>query len=280
MDNIKEYCREVYNKTYQEKFAKSRGASAKNVEKAEHEAQKEAIKTSIIEGMRHFPDVSAEKIWNDIYEIHVHQKSGVDNAQTIKDVISADQSWKKSSGHAFEEMVKSLANNALKGTKIEILLQRDLNTMLKADELNNEPRDKSWLREQVKGNVFDLYAIMRLKKEIFCFGCMQCKTSIRDRVTRDREPSIHAMQSFFWSIAIVLDGRFLQMPKFIAMVNGGTNEFRENGWHGMYVFTDEKDSGRIYHVDLDMKILKDHAIQASKQWLQQRQWFNNDWKAD
>lgn len=280
MNNVKDYCRKIYNAAYQDKLAEYGNGGAKNADKAEREAQKEAIKTSIIEGMRHFPNASAEEIWNCIYEIHVHRKSGIDDSQTIKNVISADQSWKKSSGHAFEEMVKMLANNSLKGTGIEILLQRDLNTILKADELDNEPRDISWLKEQVKGNVFDLYAVIRTKGKMYCFGCLQCKTSIRDRVTRDREPSLHAMRSFFWSIAIVLDGKFLQLPKFIAMVNGGTNEFIENGWHGMYVFTDEKATDRIYHIDLDMDILKRHAVQASRQWLQQRQWFNKDWKAD
>ena len=186
MNNVKDYCRKIYNAAYQDKLAEYGNGGAKNADKAEREAQKEAIKTSIIEGMRHFPSASAEEIWNCIYEIHVHRKSGIDDSQTIKNVISADQSWKKSSGHAFEEMVKMLANNSLKGTGIEILLQRDLNTILKADELDNEPRDISWLKEQVKGNVFDLYAVIRDKGKMYCFGCLQCKTSIRDRVTRAR----------------------------------------------------------------------------------------------
>ena len=34
------------------------------------------------------------------------RKSGISDLDTINKVISADQSWKKSSGHAFEEMVK------------------------------------------------------------------------------------------------------------------------------------------------------------------------------
>ena len=58
-------------------------------------------------------------------------------------------------------------------------------------------------------------------------------------MTRDREPSMQAMQSFFWSTIIVLDGDFLKMPKFISMVNRGTTEHVENGWHGMYVFLDD-----------------------------------------
>ena len=95
---------------------------------------------------------------------------------------------------SFVEMVKELASLALYGTGVEIILQRDLNTLIKANELANEPRDISWLKEQIKANIFDLYGILTIDDKKYCFGCVQAKTSIRDRVTRDREPSIHAMQ--------------------------------------------------------------------------------------
>ena len=136
--------------------------------------------------MEKYPSVEPAAIWRGIYEIHVHRKSGIDDAEIIDKVIKADQSWKKSSGHAFEEMVKLLANAALEGTNIEILLQRDLNTLVKAGELANEPRDISWLKEQIASSVFDLYATYKDGEKRFCFGCIQSKTSIRDRVTRDR----------------------------------------------------------------------------------------------
>lgn len=55
----------------------------------------------------------------------------------------------------FAEMVKELASLALYGTGVEIVLQRDLNTLIKAGELANEPRDISWLKEQIKANIFD-----------------------------------------------------------------------------------------------------------------------------
>ena len=166
----------------------------------------------------------------------------------------------------------SSAKSVLGDLPVEFVLQRDLNTLIKAGEIANEPRDISWLKEQIKGNIFDLFAITTyedkkfcfgcvqcktsvinisisfpfvikpltlfepvvhgflgmLAKEIkikvkrinnlfaittyedkkFCFGCVQCKTSIRDRVTRDREPSIHAMESYFWSVVFVLDGEY------------------------------------------------------------------------
>ena len=102
--------------------------------------------------------------------------------------------------------------------------------MIKAGELSNEPRDINWLKEQVRSGVFDLYAVIEKDNgKKFCYGCIQSKTSIRDRVTRDREPSLQAMRSFFWSVIIVLDGDFLRLPKFIAMIDGGTSEYPNNG---------------------------------------------------
>lgn len=291
ISDIRDYCGQIYADTYiherqrieSEIIASSRtGIVPVSKEGAiETASQKEAIKNATIEGIKHFPDVEAALIWRAVYETHVHRKSGINDADTISKVISADQSWKKSSGHAFEEMIKILGTAALYDSGIDILLQRDLNTLIKAQELSNEPRDISWLKEQIKASIFDLYAVVHTPDgKQFCYGCIQSKTSIRDRVTRDREPSMQAMQSFFWSTIIVLDGDFLKMPKFISMVNGGTAEHVENGWHGMYVFSEQYSQDRIYSIDLDFKNFKEHAITAANYWLTQRQWFNEQWRAD
>lgn len=282
-NNYKDFCKEVYNNTFNSTFQdlcqKHKSQPTEKIKKDfETAAQKEAIKQSIIQGLESFSQVNAADIWRAIYEIHVHHKSGIDNSEIIGKVVSADQSWKKSSGHAFEEMVKQLASLALEDSKIEIILQRDLNTLIKADEIANEPRDISWLKEQIAGDVFDLYAVVNKEDKRYCYGCLQCKTSIRDRVTRDREPSLRAMQSYFWSVAIVLDGDFLKLPKFKEMVNGGGVNQKVNGWHSMYIFTNEESEGRIYHTNIDFDIFKQHAIEAANMWLTQRQWFNEDWK--
>lgn len=277
---LRDYCMSVYNKAYTsycDTHAKEHsGKKTNNIETA---AQKEAIKEAIILGIRKFPSLEPASIWKRVYEIHVHCKSGVDDIETINSVISADQSWKKSSGHAFEEMVKLLGSAALSDTGIEIILQRDLNTLIKAGELNNEPRDISWLKEQIESSIFDLYAILTEGDRKYCFGCIQSKTSIRDRVTRDREPSMRAMASFFWSVAIVLDGDFMKNPKFVNMVNGNSSEFPTNGWHGMYIFSNKYANGRIYATNIDMETFAEHAKKAAKAWRTQRQWLDNKWQA-
>ena len=288
MNVVKESCRERYNNVYnsekarltQEALSASRSGrlSEEAESKIETAAQKEAIQQATIGTMQNFPNVEPADIWKAVYEVHVHRKSGIDDAETIAKVISADQSWKKSSGHAFEEMIKFLASAALEGTGIRIVLQRDLNILIKAGEINNEPRDISWLKEQIRGGVFDLYALVtREDGKTFCYGCIQSKTSVRDRVTRDREPSLQAMASYFWSTIIVLDGDFLRLPKFISMVNGGTTEHPTNGWHGLYVFSEQYSGGRIYPTDLNFKNFKEHAIEAARYWLTQRQWFDHEW---
>jgi len=289
MNSVAEFCCKTYTKTYAESVKAFSDEAKKGdpkkkltdavVECIEKAAQKEAIKTSFVDSLKKFKEVSASEIWSHIYESHMHRKSGVSDPLLIGRIVSADQSWKKSSGHAFEEMIKSLASEALTNDGIEIVLQRDLSTLIKADEIANEPRDLSWLREQIKSSVFDLYALIKKEDKTFCFGCIQSKTSIRDRVTRDREPSLHAMASFFWSTVIVLDGDFLRLPKFAAMVNGGTTEFPENGWHGLYELSGREERGRIYPLDLDFSLFRKHAIRAANQWLMQRQWFDHKWVA-
>ena len=291
ISKIRDFCGQIYTQTYLEERKKLEDKIISESKKGiipsskeneiEVSSQKEAIKMATIEGIKHFSNVDASLIWRAVYETHVHRKSGINDADIISKVISADQSWKKSSGHAFEEMIKIYGTAALKNDHIEILLQRELNALIKAKKLNNEPRDISWLKEQIKASVFDLYVVVHTPdQKQFCYGCIQSKTSIRDRVTRDREPSIQAMQSFFWSTIIVLDGDFLKLPKFVSMVTGGTLEHPENGWHGLYVFSEQYTQSRIYSIDLNFKNFRDHAIKAAQYWLTQRQWFNHQWRAD
>lgn len=310
-ENCYKFCLNAYKSEYNRslkglmKGYKGRELPEKKQEDFDRDAQKSAIRIAITKALQEFPEDPVADLWNAIYRAHLFRKSGISNLETISKVISADQSWKKSSGHAFEEMVKELASLSLHGTDLEVVLQRDLNTLIKAGELANEPRDISWLREQIKANVFDLYCILSVDGKKYCYGCVQAKTSIRDRVTRDREPSIHAMQSFFWSVVFVLNGDFLRLPetvsqqeldktslefvdgeqtqnkiKFVNMINGGSDEFRENGWHGMYVLSAKEQYDRIYPLTMDFDIFKSHALKAAEQWQKRRQWFDSNWKAE
>ena len=260
-------------------FSKGKPLSESRVQSIENQSQKDAIMLATIDTLRANPDASSSDVWNAVYSAHLYRKSGISDPEMLEKALSASQSWKKSSGHAFEEMIKLLGTQSLHQNDIDIVLQRDLSRLISDNDISNEQRDIDWLKLQLAKDIFDLYAIVIKNDKRYVFGCIQTKSSIRDRVTRDREPSVHAMEHFFWSTIIVFDGSWLAMPKFRYMVNGGNDEFPHNGWHGMYVFSEDNISDRIYSTNLDMKNFKEHAIQAADYWLTQRQWFDGDWKA-
>ena len=272
--DFNKFCIKRYQEIYKASFPKNKKAT----EVFERAAQKKAIRDTAIEALQLYKDIEAEKIWQAIYAAHVHRKSGVVDVRVIDSVISADNSWKKSSGHAFEEAIEILGNTALKGTGIKIYLQRNISLLIHNGSLGNEKRDIDWLRKQLKVSNFDLFMTVAQENTELLFACVQTKTSIRDRVTRDREPSILAMQSFLWSIAIVLDGSFMRLPKFQYMVNGGSPSFPTNGWHSLYVFSDKITLDRIFPIGTGLATFVDHAKQAAKAWLTQRQWLDHNWR--
>lgn len=274
--DYKEFCLAEYEMIYEREFAKSK---IKNKEDKRRDIQKAAIIQSSINAFKMYPNVNPSEIWKTIYVAHIHKFSGLENDSIINAVISADQSWKKSSGHAFEQMVKDLSNLSLASRSLEVILQKDLSILLNENKILNEVRDISWLREQVRSSVFDLYISIKREDGYLIFGCIQSKTSIRDRVSRDREPSTNAMKAFFWSVAVVLDGDFLKLPKFKSMVNGNSADYSDNGWHSMYVFsTDNFEEDRIKSINISMDGFINEAVLASEFWLNQRQWFDHNWR--
>lgn len=297
-DKILDYCKNkyniIFNETYKELIAKAKTRSGNipdsKMEEFEKTAQLEAIKVTMVEGRKLYPN-NIPLLWASIYKTHLYRKSGISDPDVIAKAIQAEQSWRASSGHAFEAMVKELGTLALAGTNIRYVLQKDLNILLKTKELANQPTDIAWLKNQVKGSVFDLYVVADTKvineenNEVEvrpkCFGCVQCKTSIRDRVSRDIVPSREAMASNFWSIGFVLDGTMFEVPKYKNMVNGNQDsEFKKNGWHGMYVLSFKDNIDRIYGVDLDFKIIREHTIKAFNCWHSDRMGLVQEWRAD
>lgn len=274
MSYSQEEVSKIYEQFFEERMSQS---TSRNITTKERDAQKYAIKNTTLFFFREKLVKDKREVWSKIYASHVARKAGLEiSPEVASKVISADQSWKKSSGHAFEEVVKEMATDCVKDVDIEVVLQREAKEMIEAGKIRNEQRDITWLSSQIVGSVFDLFVI----KSNYIFGCVQAKTSIRDRVTRDREPSAIAMNHFFWSIAFVLDGDFLKLPKFQHMVNGESAEFSQNGWHGMYAFSlpNEQINQRIHQLNPNMSPFKEHAKQAAEDWTQQRQWFTADWK--
>lgn len=294
MDNelevdYKLFCRDLYKKTWKEEFIveEQNKKTVASKQAARLAAQRKAIDKVLVESLlKYSPEVSESEIWNEIgmvHKVNVAELSdfGIEEdkqAEVISRCLSAHQSWIKSSGHSFERYISNIQNSDLKKNEIRFILQSELTKMIKENALTNTPEDIEGLSSW--GKDFDLYAIQSVHGDTHVFGCIQSKTSIRDRVGRDVTFSHNAMNSLFWSVAVTLDGDFLNMPEFVHMVNGG-GSYGKNGWHGMYAMSGIKNKrDRIYKVDDSLELFVEHAIEAAKQFIIDRRQLNEKWRAD
>lgn len=286
--DYKEFCKEIYMQTYEATYPIELGDRTSDAAKqsARMSAQRKAIDKALVEGLLRFsPDISESEIWEAIgitHKINVANLGDFNIAEehqesVIKRSLSAHQSWIKSSGHSFERYISNIDSDDLQRNEVRFILQSELTKMIKENRLANTTEDIAGLSSW--GKDFDLYAIQSIHGETHVFGCIQSKTSIRDRVGRDVTFSRNAMDGLFWSAAVTLDGAFLNMPEFIHMVNGG-GSYSLNGWHGMYAMSGIQESNeRIYKVDDSLNLFVDHAIAAARQFISDRRMLNHEWKA-
>ena len=282
--DLKSYVSNIYQKTYNREYDIECQKSNITSQSARLKAQRKAIDKALVESLlKYSPQVPESDIWNEIGMVHKLNVAQLDTfgipqdqqANIIERCLSAHQSWIKSSGHSFERYISNIESDILKKNEIRFILQSELTYMIRHNLLANTKDDinglKSW------GKDFDLYAIQSVHGDTHVFGCIQSKTSIRDRVGRDVTFSRNAMDNLFWSVAVTLDGSFLNMTEFIHMVNGG-GSYKTNGWHGMYAMSGIEDAnGRIYKVDDSMLLLINHAVSAAKQFISDRRRLNVDW---
>ncbi len=295
---IKQFCEQTYETLFNEEYdssvkkfhesllgkkKKSPAVIVKTKEDIAIQARKYAIQETVYLALEKFPSAEPSEIWKNIYVAHVSHRSGETDLEKISKIITADQSWKKSSGHAFESMIKNMSNPLLKDFSLHVFLQKDLHALILKDKISNPERDVLFFKQIIGKDIFDLFIGFNDDDDdddkFKIFGVIQSKTSIRDRVTRDREPSINAMEHYFLSIAIALDGAFLKLPKFKSMVNGNTDEHVVNGWHAMYVFSNDESfvGDRIFIFDMKMEVFVGHMKKAAEFWKSDRQWFDKTW---
>lgn len=285
----KAFCKKLYQDTWEQEFMieiqdKKTDAARRAARLA---AQRKTIDKVLVESLLKFsPKVSESDLWEAIgmaHKVNVAELSdfGIPKdmqADVIKRCLSAHQSWTKTSGHSFERYISNVQSDELQKNEIRFILQSELTKMIKKKKLTNTSEDIANLSRWKKD--FDLYAVQSVHGDTHVFGCIQSKTSIRDRVGRDVTFSHNAMKGLFWSAAVTLDGDFLNMPEFYHMVNGG-GSYDVNGWHGMYAMSGiEKSAGRIYKVDDSMGLFVNHAIEAAKQFISDRRQLGAEWKAN
>mgnify|MGYP000009733163 FL=1 len=286
---LEQYSREQYIQNWKSVYDSRVNESSSDAAKANarREAQRNAVDAAFVACLlRFYPAIDEKTIWSAIGKVHkLHLinlgELGIDENlhQEIYDrCISAHQSWIKASGHSFERFIANLNHPSLVNNGIRFILQSELTALIKADALRNTPEDIRGL--QGWGKDFDLYAIQTIFGNTRVFGCIQSKTSIRDRIGRDRAFSENAMDALCWSAAVTLDGDFLNMPEFIHMVNGG-GSYPTNSWHGMYAMSGiQEHNDRIYKTNEQLDMFINHAIQAANQFIADRRALNRNWKAE
>ncbi len=279
------FCRNTYSEAWEKEYLTE--AQGKNGQTAKLAAQRKAIDTTLVSSLLHYANLIPEnEIWKSIALVHKLNVANLSDfgipeeiqADVLERCLSAQQSWNKSSGHSFERYIARTASDELQENEIRFILQSDLTKMIKEGALTNTPDDIKGLNSW--GKDFDLYAIQSIHGDVHVFGCIQSKTSIRDRVGRDVNFSRNAMDGLFWSAAVTLDGSFQNMDEFKHMVNGG-GSYPVNGWHGMYAMSGiTGNSDRIYLVNDTLDLFVTHAVRAAKQFIADRRMLTADWRAE
>lgn len=289
LDNYGEqldYCETVYMEEWNSIISKKFPDENGKVKSADRrEAQKEAIDKTFISALIKYPDVEEEVVWSIISTVHklnvAHLEDlDLDRIQRIMAYdrcISAHQSWNKASGHSFERYIAKISTAEMKTHEIRFALKSDALKMIKNGKMYNHPDDLKLIEEW--NDNFDLYAIQTIHEEAHIFGCIQVKTSIRDRVGRDDQFSKNAMNNHFWVAEAVLNGDFFKLPKYNAMVNGGSITYPENNWHGVYVMSGIESNGRIYRDD-GFELMAKHAIAAARVFGVSRSTLTREWIAE
>ena len=281
-----EYCEKAYMEAWNSIIVDvDENASENKKTAARRDAQKSAIDNAFIQSMAKFPEVDEEIIWAlislahklNIAHLEDFQLDRMDRIEAYARCISAHQSWNKASGHSFERYIAGINKAIMVENEVEFILKSDALRMIKEGKMHNHPNDLHLIEEW--NDNFDLYAIQTNHGKAHIFGCIQVKTSIRDRVGRDDQFSKNAMDSNFWVAEAVLNGDFFKLPKYYAMVNGGSLTYPENNWHGVYVMSGIESDGRIYH-DVSFDIMARHAVIAADCFGVNRTQLTRSWKAE
>lgn len=261
-------------------------ASKSKSEAIRREAQRTAIDRAFVTSLIQYPDAEEELIWDLISDAHklnlAHLDDfGIDRVKRLMiydRCISADQSWRKSSGHSFERYISSINTPEMEQNEVQFLLKSEVFNLIKQNKIANVVEDLDLIREWAEN--FDLYAVQTNHGDTHIFGCIQVKTSIRDRVGRDDQFSGKAMDAHFWVVEAVLNGDFFSLPKYEAMVNGGSVTYPVNNWHGVYVMAGIESNKRIYRTDTGFTTMAKHAVIAAKTFGLNRAQLVREWIAE
>lgn len=291
---LKEECEQVYKESYAEEYKQQLKKKRKLEKNRKKDARNKALDETYIKVLMNHSDeidmgkLDSKDVWNSISMVHKKMVANLDRfciapdlqEDVIEQVEASRQSWARASGLSFERYISSTVNPLLKKKRLDVELKNptEVKLLMEKKLLGNDPEDIMFISKW--DTSFDLYVVQKMAGAFFVIGCVQAKTSIRERVGNDYSHSLQAMKRHFWSVAITLDGAFLGMNKYADMVNGNSGTIYENnGWHGMYALSRVNDNGRIYKLDKNLDLFVKHLEQALKKRIAGTANFDSSWIA-
>ena len=121
-DDYRRFCGKRYSDIYAKMYEEHLHGRKSDVARKDSErlAQHDAILLTFEEAYRRYEDIAnAAQIWNAIYNAHLRRKAKIENLseldeEIIDSIISGAQSWKKCSGHVFEDYIVQSTKDRLK----------------------------------------------------------------------------------------------------------------------------------------------------------------------
>lgn len=261
--------------------------------------------------VKDYPDIEPSLIWKNIEKAHVinYVSGGVTlpttsldasevisyllNGDTLSVFNSAGQSWKRASGVAWEEFIKSNLFLSTPDVEIKILTPVEMKLLLQGEPLkNNDGKSiplaiptqdeksqleyEEFLMKILDDKNFDLFLVyyVPFTKQWRLFGLIQCKTSIRDRIKINMKSSEEAMGKNLWSIVIAMDSDGFTR-------NGQYNRGAKESWNGFYVLDNEQEvDGSIYYGNLFniQQTISNHCNQVIESLIMNTQSIHPFWR--
>lgn len=168
-----------------------------------------------------------------IGEVAKEAETGLTHEQIIK-AKKSDQKFINMSGNLYEYITEQENNDLLKESKsnTKFYFPKELKNKIEKNKILNNEKDIEMLENWIKGKTFDLYLLRKENNGYTVFGVVQCKKSVRERIGRDREPSINAIKNGFFSILISSNDDSLgkEKTKMREMFFGEGKHFDKKGW--------------------------------------------------
>lgn len=258
--------------------------------------------------VKDYPEIEPSLIWKNIEKAHIISyvsefvklpTSPLEASEIIPYLLSGDilsvfnsagQSWKRASGVAWEEFIKSNLLLSTIDVEIRILTPAEIKALLKGmpletkdgelGKLASPSQDKKeyneFLLKILDDKNFDLFLIYYVPaiRQWRLSGLIQCKTSIRDRLKINMKSSEEAMAKNLWSIVIAMDSdRFTRKGQY--------NQGAKDSWNGFYVLDNTQDSddsifyGPLHQLQQD---ITNHCNQVIEALIMNTQSIHAEWR--